>query len=127
MSHRPERDGSAVPGAHVPYYLALEVVTHGWGRFVDEESGGTLDHRDMAIVHVHFDFPGRLRVGDVDIDVELISMGRSSLAFGLAMHQQEGPAAVGRTVVTHVDSARTTARPLTQVQRSSLERHLRPS
>ncbi|MCW2617933.1 MAG: hypothetical protein JWR28_1082 [Modestobacter sp.] len=121
MTHRPERDGSATTSAHVPYYLALEVAALAWARLLDECGHGLLTAGDMAVVRTEFDFRRELFTGFLDAEVDIASIGRSSVAFAVALHQHDQLAATGTTVVARTDEARLLAVPLSPEQRAMLE------
>lgn len=122
LTHRPDRDGSAVRSRHVPYYLALEVMALAWAQLLDEVGGGVLRAGDVGVVHVEFDFSRELFVGEADVDAEVVAVGRSSVAFSLVMHQEGRLAATGRTVVARTDQTREHSLPLTEEQREALNR-----
>jgi acyl-CoA thioesterase FadM len=121
VSHRPERDGSVATHHQVSYYLALEVMANAWFQFLDDQTKGVCSGQDVAVMHVEFDFKGPLVVGEADVDVELVGIGRTSLTFALEMSQHETPAVSGRTVVVNMDASREATSPLTADQRAVLE------
>lgn len=121
VTHRPNRDGSAVTSRHVPYYLALEVASDAWARLLDELGDGLLSTADVAVVHTEFDFRRELFTGELDVDVEVTRVGRSSVAFAVALYQRDLLAGTGETVVAQTDEARLVSVPLSPVQRAMLE------
>ncbi|MCW2531471.1 MAG: hypothetical protein JWP62_1041 [Blastococcus sp.] len=121
VTHRPDRDGAAVTSRHVPYFLALEVAAQAWARLLDELGQGVLSTADVAVVRAEFDFRRELFTGSLDVDVEVTRVGRSSVAFGIALYQRDMLAATGETVVARTDEARLVSVPLSPVQRAMLE------
>jgi acyl-CoA thioesterase FadM len=121
VTHRPERDGSAITSAHVPHYLALELAALAWARLLDECGQGLLAAGDMAVVRTEFDFRRELFTGFLDAEVDVASIGRSSVSVAVALHQHDQLAATGTTVVARTDEARLLAVPLSPEQRAMLE------
>jgi acyl-CoA thioesterase FadM len=121
VTHRPDRDGAAVTSRHVPYFLALEVAAQAWARLLDELGQGVLSTADVAVVRAEFNFRRELFTGSLDVDVEVTRVGRSSVAFGIALYQRDMLAATGETVVARTDEARLVSVPLSPVQRAMLE------
>ena len=118
--HRPERDHTAVTSRHVPYYLALEVAALAWARLLDERGRGLLAASDLAVVSTQFDFRRELFTGYVDVDVDVVRVGTSSVTFAQQLYQDDVRAATGETVVAQTDDARTRAIPLSPEQRAML-------
>ena len=121
VTHRPDRDGAAVTSRHVPYFLALEVAAQAWARLLDELGQGVLSTADVAVVRAEFNFRRELFTGSLDADVEVTRVGRSSVAFAIALYQRDMLAATGETVVARTDEARLVSVPLSPVQRAMLE------
>jgi acyl-CoA thioesterase FadM len=121
VTHRPDRDGAAVTSRHVPYFLALEVAAQAWARLLDELGQGVLSTADVAVVRAEFNFRRELFTGSLDVDVEVTRVGRSSVAFAIALYQRDMLAATGETVVARTDEARLVSVPLSPVQRAMLE------
>jgi acyl-CoA thioesterase FadM len=121
VTHRPERDGSAITSAHVPYYLALELAALAWARLLDECGQGLLAAGGMAVVRTEFDFRRELFTGFLDAEVDVASIGRSSVSVAVALHQHDQLAATGTTVMARTDEARLLAVPLSPEQRAMLE------
>jgi acyl-CoA thioesterase FadM len=121
VTHRPDRDGAAVTSRHVPYFLALEVAAQAWARLLDELGQGVLSTADVAVVRAEFNFRRELFTGSLDVDVEVTRVGRSSVAFGIALYQRDMLAATGETVVARTDEARLVSAPLSPIQRAMLE------
>jgi acyl-CoA thioesterase FadM len=121
VTHRPDRDGAAVTARHVPYFLALEVAAQAWARLLDELGQGVLSTADVAVVRAEFNFRRELFTGSLDADVEVTRVGRSSVAFGIALYQRDMLAATGETVVARTDEARLVSAPLSPIQRAMLE------
>jgi acyl-CoA thioesterase FadM len=121
VTHRPERDGTVLTFAHVPYYLALEVASPAWARMLDELGQGLLSAADVAVVRADFHFRRELFTGSVDVDVDVTRIGRTSLTFAVAMYQRDVLALKGETVVARTDEGRDGAVPLSPVQRAMLE------
>jgi acyl-CoA thioesterase FadM len=120
VSHRPERDGTAVTSRHVTYYLALEVAALAWARLLDERGQGLLTAANLALVSTQFEFRRELFTGYVDVDVEVVRVGTSSVAFAQQIYQDDVRAATGETVVAQTNEARTRATPLSAEQRAML-------
>ena len=121
LSHRPERDGSAVNSRHVPYFLAAEVFSDAWARTLVELGPGVLTARQVAVVNAHFDFSREVFIGLAAVTVTIDKLGTSSIRFGLQLEQDGRVAATGSTTVVQTDSGRTRAIPLSDVQRAALE------
>jgi acyl-CoA thioesterase FadM len=120
VTHRPERDGTPVRARHVPYYLALEVAALAWAQLLDDLGDGALKARDVGVVRAEFDFRRELFVGELDVDVEVLRLGASSVSFGLELHQDGEHAATGTTVVARTDTSRLRSVPLSDQQRALL-------
>jgi acyl-CoA thioesterase FadM len=121
VTHRPERDGSAVTSTHVPYYLALEVAALAWARLLDELGEGVLSAGDVAVVRTELNLRRETFTGSLDVDVDVTRVGRSSVTFAVALYQHGVLAATGETVVARTDEARVVSVPLSPVQRAMLE------
>jgi len=104
----------------VPYYLALEVAALAWARLLDERGQGLLAARGLAVVGTQFDFRRELFTGYVDVDVDVVRVGNSSVAFAQQLFQDDLHAATGETVVARTNEARTRAVPLSPEQRAML-------
>jgi acyl-CoA thioesterase FadM len=125
LTHRPLRDGTAVTGRHVPYYLAAEVMAQAWATLLGELGPGLLSSKDMAVVHVVLDFSRELFVGTATFGVDVLRVGCSSITFGLQVAQDGQVAGTGTTVVVQTDPARRCSVPLSLEQRGPLELLLR--
>ena len=104
----------------MPYYLALEVAALAWARLLDEGGRGLLAAPDLAEVSTQFDFRRELFTGYVDVDVDVVRVGTSSVAFAQQLYQDDVRAATGESVVAQSDDARTRAIPLSPEQRAML-------
>jgi acyl-CoA thioesterase FadM len=111
-----------VASNHVPYFLAAEVMALAWNQLLLELGPGLISARDVAVVHVDFDFSRELFVGAATFDVEVLRVGTTSITFGLRVEQYGKLAATGTTVVARTDEARLHALPLTPQQRTALDR-----
>jgi acyl-CoA thioesterase FadM len=121
ITHRPQRDGSAVASGHVPYFLAAEVFSDAWGRTLVELGTGVLTARQVAVVNAHFDFGREVFTGQATVTVTIEKVGGSSIRFGLQLEQDGRIAATGSTTVVQTDSGRTRSIPLSAAQRAALE------
>jgi acyl-CoA thioesterase FadM len=121
LTHRPQRDGSAVGSRHVPYYLAAEVFSDAWAQTLLDLGPGVLTAKDVAVVNAQFDFGREVFTGPATIVVSIEKLGVSSIQFGLQLEQGGHLAATGSTTVVQTDSARTRAIPLNERQRAALE------
>ena len=121
VTHRPERDGTILTAAHVPYYLALEVSATAWGLALEAACVGVLTPRQLAVVSVVSEFRRELFTGPVLFDVRLLRYGRSSLTFGVELTQNDRSAATVTTTLALVDDARLHSVPLSDAQRARLD------
>jgi acyl-CoA thioesterase FadM len=121
LTHRPTRDGQPVRGNHVPYYLALEMVSEAWGRAIVDFCGAALSPMDLAVVGVTSDFWRELFVGDAEVDVALDRIGTSSVTFRCRLSQDGEQAATVTAVLCRVNAGRTKSVPLSEAQRTALE------
>jgi acyl-CoA thioesterase FadM len=121
VSHRPNRDGSAVTSRHVPYYLAAEVFSTAWSRTLAELGAGVLTAQDVAVVSAQFDYSREVFTGQALVTVDVQTVGVSSIRFGLQLAQDGHVAAVGTTTVVQTDEGRTRSIPLSPEQRAALE------
>jgi hypothetical protein len=121
LAHRPDRDGTPVTARHVPFYLALELMADAWARLLVETAGGVLLTGDVGVVAVDYSFKRELFVGGAEVDAEIASVGRSSVAFDTAIHQLGRRACSGRITVARTDAARLHSVPLSAAQREVLE------
>lgn len=121
LSHRPQRDGSAVISRHVPYYLAAEVLAQAWAQALLDLGLGLLTAREVAVVNAHFDFSRELFTGMATFGVAVQKVGATSIRFGLTIHQDGQLAATGSTTVVRTDEGRTRSIPLSPDQRAALE------
>jgi acyl-CoA thioesterase FadM len=120
LTHRPTRDGQLIQSRHVPYYLALEMVSEAWGTAIVEHCGDALSPRDLAVVGVVSDFWRELFVGDALVDVTLESIGTTSVRFVCTLSQDAEPAATITATLCRVNDGRTKSVPLSEEQRSRL-------
>jgi acyl-CoA thioesterase FadM len=120
VTHRPERDGSAVESRHVPYYLAAEVLSDAWARTLADLGPGVLVAKDVAVVSASFDFRREVFTGRVVVGVSIDKVGVSSVRFALTLEQDGQLAATGSTTVAQTDADRTRSVPLTDSQRAAL-------
>lgn len=118
LTHRPTRDGLIVDAAHVPAYLALELASQAWADALAVTSAGVLDATDVMIVHVTSDFSRELLTGDVDVEVVLTKIGRSSLTARVSIDQDGNHAALATFVLVRVAHGRAVA--LTDTERESV-------
>lgn len=121
LTHRPTRDGQQVTSAHVPFYLAMEMMAEAWGRAVNGACDGVLQAGDLGVVHVTSDFGREVFVGEAVIDVTLQHIGTSSLTFQLRLTQADELAVRTTAVVAQVDPSRKYAVPFSIEQRAALE------
>jgi acyl-CoA thioesterase FadM len=121
VTHRPNRDKSAVTSRHVPYYLAAEVFSDAWARTLAELGPGVLTAKDVAVVSAQFDYSREVFIGAATVTVEVQKVGASSVRFGLELEQDGRVAAVGTTTVAQTDENRTRSIPLSPEQRAALE------
>jgi len=106
LSHRPTREGSTVAEAHVPAYLALELATTAFADALPKFTDGALEGEDVVIAHLEASFARELLVGDVDVDVVLRKIGRSSLHIEVALAQDTHSAGSFRFVLVHIVNGR---------------------
>ncbi|MCW2622288.1 MAG: hypothetical protein JWL64_1890 [Frankiales bacterium] len=106
---------------HVPFYLALELMSDAWARLLVEGAGGALVANDVGVVAVDYVFKRELFVGDAEVDAEVAAIGRSSVAFDTAITQGGIRACSGRITVARTDEARLHSVPLSEVQRAALQ------
>jgi acyl-CoA thioesterase FadM len=121
LTHRPQRDGSAVASKHVPYFLAAEVFSDAWAQTLVDLGPGLLTAMDVAVVNAHFDFSREVFTGQATVTVSIDKVGTSSITFGLQLEQQGRLAATGSTTVVQTDAGRTRAIPLSAQQRAALD------
>ncbi|WP_062998058.1 hotdog domain-containing protein [Nocardia jinanensis] len=121
ITHRPERDGTVVDSAHVPFYLAMEHSAAAWRSLLVEACGDLLHPGDLGVVDVSATFTRELFVGEVHTEVELIRLGTSSLGFRVVIHQHGVAGAVITTVLARLAADRKTSVPLSAAQRAALE------
>jgi acyl-CoA thioesterase FadM len=121
MTHRPSRDGTPVATTHVPYYLALEVMSDAWAIAIFTACDGVMQPNELGVVHVTCDFGRELFVGEATVDVSLQSLGTSSMTLSLTLSQHGHQAAAMTAVLARVDPLRLTSVPLTPAQRTALE------
>jgi acyl-CoA thioesterase FadM len=120
LTHRPLPDGTVGTHAHISFYEALEIASDAWAQLIDEVTASKLTTRDVAVVHVEADFAHELFVGDALIEVEVASVGTSSIAFELRILQSDRSAATIGITVAQIDPTRKRAVPLTAQQRDPL-------
>ncbi|MCK0516726.1 hotdog domain-containing protein [Williamsia sp. DF01-3] len=118
--HRPERDGSVVESAHVPFFLAMEYSAAAWRSLLDEACAGVLTAAELGVVDVSAQFSRELFVGEVYAEVALVRLGTSSLGFEVVIHQDEIACAVITNVLVRLAPGRTKSLPLTAEQRAIL-------
>lgn len=121
ITHRPERDGTAVAGSHVPFYLALEVASDAWRRTVGERCAPVLTMTDLAVVHVEADFSREMFTGELTVDVSVQRIGRTSVTVRAELAQAGASTGAVTIVFARVDAARVVSLPLTPEQRPFLE------
>lgn len=122
LSHRPLRDGTLVTSRHVPYFLAAEVFSQAWAQTLADLGPGLLASKDVAVVNAHFDYAHEVFIGSAIITVTVEKVGHTSIRFGLQLEQDGRLAATGTTTVVHTDEDRTRSIPLSDEQRTALER-----
>ncbi|MCW2542753.1 MAG: hypothetical protein JWM40_305 [Frankiales bacterium] len=122
LTHRPQRDGSAVTSRHVPYFLAAEVFALAWAQTLTDLGPGLISARDVAVVNAHFDYHHEVFTGTATFTVEVQKVGVASIRFGLQLAQEGRVAATGTTTVVRTDRGRTRSVPLTDAQREALDR-----
>jgi acyl-CoA thioesterase FadM len=106
LSHRPTREGVAVTEAHVPAYLALEVATTAFADALPHVTDGLLQATDVVIAHLEASFSRELLVGNVDVNVLLRKVGRTSLGIEVALEQNGVVAGSITLVLVHVVDGR---------------------
>ncbi|MCZ4278773.1 acyl-CoA thioesterase [Rhodococcoides yunnanense] len=113
LSHRPTRAGSIVTETHVPAYLALELATTAFAEALPDLTGGMFEGEDVVIAHLEASFGRELLVGDVDVDVALRKIGRTSLEIEVTIEQTDHPAGPirFRFVLVHVVNGRSATIP----------------
>lgn len=121
ITHRPERDGSVVDSAHVPFYLAMEYSAAAWRSLLAEVCGDLLPARDLGVVDVSATFTRELFVGEARAEVELTRLGTSSLGFRVAIEQNGVTCAVITNVLVRLAPGRRRSLPLSAAQRAALE------
>jgi acyl-CoA thioesterase FadM len=110
-----------VSSRHVPYYLALEVVSLAWARTLLDLGPGLLTSKEVAVVNAQFDFSRELFTGSATFGVAVQNVGSTSITFGLTIQQDGQLAARGSTTVVRTDEARTRSIELSPQQRAALE------
>jgi len=121
ITHRPTRDGQQVTTAHVPYYLALEMMAEAWGMAIADACQDVDGPHELGVVHVTGDFAHEVFVGEAVIDVSLEKVGTSSLTFAIELAQGGQTAARITAVVAQVDPTRRRSVPFSIEQRAALE------
>lgn len=121
MTHRPLRDGTPVTNNHVPYYLALEVMSDAWAIAIFTACAGVMAPNELGVVHVTSDFARELFVGEATVDVTLQKLGTTSMTLLLTLSQDGHQAAVMTAVLARVDPLRLKSVPFTPAQRAALE------
>ncbi|MDV6264710.1 acyl-CoA thioesterase [Rhodococcoides yunnanense] len=118
--HRPERDGSVVENAHVPFFLAMEYSAAAWRSWLVEACGDLLTAGDLGVVDVSAQFSREMFVGEVSAEVALVRLGSSSLAFRVVLQQDGVVCAVITNVLVRLAPDRKKSLPLSAEQRAVL-------
>ena len=118
ITHRPERDGSAVAYDHVPAYLALEMASEAWSDALTHACGEILQAVDVMIVNITSNFSRELLVGIADFDVTVTKIGRTSLVLEVVIAQRGEQSTHAVFTVARVVEGR--SQPLTDEQRAAL-------
>ncbi|WP_141216169.1 MULTISPECIES: hypothetical protein [Nocardiaceae] len=111
LSHRPTREGSTITEAHVPAYLALELATTAYADALSHFTNGLLTGEDVVIAQIEASFGHELLVGNVDVDVVLRNVGRSSLGMEVTLAQNAYPRSSFAFELVHLVDGRSAAIP----------------
>lgn len=127
LQHPQQPDGSRLASAHVPFYLALQVMSDAWMALLHELTGDVLTPLDLAVVKVDAVFRREVFVGEAQFEPSLQRVGSSSLTFDVHLVQDGEPAGRLTIVLARVDAVRKTSVPLTDEQRALLTPAVAPA
>lgn len=120
VSHRPNSDGSVPDSKHVPFYLAMEVMSEAWKCALAVTCDGLLSPGDLGVVNVTSDFRRELFVGTAAFRVAFAHIGTSSIRFEIAVEQAGHHVADAAITLARVTDDRTRSLPLSPEQRVAL-------
>ncbi|MFC8043351.1 acyl-CoA thioesterase domain-containing protein [Nocardia sp. NPDC057353] len=104
-------DAPETVGGHVPYFCVLEAATRVWNRMLLDAFDENFTLTDIAVVNVNSDFARELFTGAAEVDVEVVKIGRTSVALRAGV-EQGGVRAVDLTVtLVQLGADRSTAQP----------------
>lgn len=127
LQHPAQPDGSRLASQHVPFYLALQVMSDAWMTLLHELAGEVLTPFDLAVVKVEAVFRREVFVGEAQFAPSLRRVGTSSLTFDVQLVQDAQPAGQLTIVLAQVDAVRKTSVPLTDEQRALLTPAVAPA
>ena len=109
-------------GTHLPFHLILQRCAVAWRAFL-RETPGFEDGADGVIVpRVSADFLAEVRVGPVEIAVNVVEVGTSSFRMRCDVAQGDSVCARVHVVLVHFDYDVGSAVPLSPRQREGLAR-----
>lgn len=109
-------------GHHLNFDAILRRCGHAWMALLAELGFGT----GVISPRVEVDYHREVGAGPLEVDVVVLSIGRTSFRVGLTVRQHGEVAASAQAVLVTFDYATRTALPLTDAQREGLGRHVVP-
>lgn len=108
-------------GHHLGFDRILRRCGHAWMAFLAELGEfGT----GVIVPRLEVDYQREVDVGPLDVDVTVLSVGRTSFRIRCAVRQHDEPAATVEVVLVTLGYDERTPLPLTPGQRTALSRHL---
>lgn len=104
-------------GAHLPFHSILQRCGLAWRNFMADMP---LDYAGIIVPNVNADFVAEVGLGDLDIDVSLVKVGRTSFTVECLVSQTERTAARVTVVLVAFDYPGGVSIPLTDAQREWL-------
>jgi acyl-CoA thioesterase FadM len=108
-------------GAHLTFDRILGRCGEAWMAFLSDLGGFGVE---IICPRVEVDYLREVGAGDLDIDVRVLSVGRTSFRLRLDLSQHDQPVADAEVVLVAFDYASGSSVPLTDSQRAALETHL---
>jgi acyl-CoA thioesterase FadM len=108
-------------GEHLTFDRILGRCGDAWMGFLTQLGGFGVE---IICPRVEVDYLREVGVGDLLVDVRVLSVGRTSFRLRLDLRQHDQPVADAEVVLVAFDYTAGSSIPLTDGQRAALERHL---
>jgi acyl-CoA thioesterase FadM len=110
-------------GAHLTFDRILARCGEAWMAFLAGLGGFGVE---IICPRIEVDYLREVGAGDLVLDVQVLSVGRSSFRLRIDLTQHGEPVADAEVVLVAFDYVAGSSVPLTEGQRSALETHLAP-